>query len=45
MNKTQVAERAKIISQNNNNIEECLSKNKLPHNVDVTLSEGLILAY
>ena len=44
MNKAQVAERAKIISQNNNNIEECLSKNKLPHNVDVTLSEGLILA-
>ncbi len=44
MNNKEVAQRAKILSENNNSIEECLSKNKLPNNVDVSLSEGLILA-
>ena len=44
MNNKEVAERAKIIFENNNSIEECLLNNKLPSNVNVSLSEGLILA-
>ena len=44
MNNKEVEKRAKIISENNNNLEKCLTTKALPSNVDVSLSEGLILA-
>ena len=44
MNNKEVEKRAKIISENNNNLEKCLATKALPSNVDVSLSEGLILA-
>ena len=39
----EIESRAKIISKNNNDINHCLSKSLIKKNIDITLSEGLIL--
>ena len=39
----EIESRAKIISNNNNDINYCLSKGLIKKNIDTTLSEGLIL--
>ena len=38
-----VEQRAKIIAKNNNDLNQCIDKNALPKNIDVSLSEGIIL--
>ena len=38
-----VEQRAKIIAKNNNDLNQCIDKNVLPNNIDVSLSEGIIL--
>jgi len=38
-----VEQRAKIIAKNNNDLNQCIDKNVLPNNLDVSLSEGIIL--
>ena len=39
----EVENRAKIISKNNFNLDKCILKNLISKNIDVTLSEGLLL--
>lgn len=38
-----VEQRAKIIAKHNNDLNQCIDKNALPNNIDVSLSEGIIL--
>lgn len=38
-----VEQRAKIIAKNNNDLNQCIDNNALPKNIDVSLSEGIIL--
>ena len=38
-----VEQRAKIIAKNNNDLNQCIDSNALPKNIDVSLSEGIIL--
>ena len=38
-----VEQRAKILAKNNNDLLECIENKSLPINVDVSLSEGIIL--
>ena len=43
MNLKAIEQRASILAKNNGNILDCIDKKLLPRNVDVTLSEGIIL--
>ena len=38
-----IEQRAKILAKNNNDLQKCIENKSLPINIDVSLSEGIIL--